>query len=263
MGSEMCIRDSNPHDGSAAHSNTAVRVDSYLWQDVLNTEATVAEFSGHSFIWPEADFVAQINDDKDGKITARLITEGAIGERIISEIDTLAVGDELAIAMFYLSDRGVIKSLKRADERGVSIRLILDPNKDAFGIKKNGIPNRQVANELMNNSNGSTKIRWCNTHGEQCHSKLLLVKRGDSATLLLGSANFTKRNLDNYNLETNVVFTGPADEQLFIDASDFFNRQWHNEKDKFYSISYDTYQDTNLYRTIIYHLKEFTGVSRW
>ena len=165
--------------------------------------------------------------------------------------------------MFYIADRDVIAALKRADKRGVIIRMILDPNKDAFGRKKNGAPNRQVAHELIENSNGNTQIRWCDTHGEQCHSKLMLIRNGDMSVAIQGSANYTKRNLGGYNLETNMVLTGPTNEKIFADISDYFENQWRNEEDKLYSVSYKAYQDTSLYKTIMYRLKEYTGFSRW
>ncbi len=41
------------------------------------------------------------------------------------------------MGMFYLADRQVIKGLLKAAWRGVDIRLILDANKDAFGLEKN------------------------------------------------------------------------------------------------------------------------------
>jgi phosphatidylserine/phosphatidylglycerophosphate/cardiolipin synthase-like enzyme len=37
--------------------------------------------------------------------------------------------------MFYLSERQ-IEALKQAKKRGVDVRMILDPNKDAFGRQK-------------------------------------------------------------------------------------------------------------------------------
>ncbi len=41
------------------------------------------------------------------------------------------------MGMFYLADRQVIKGLLKAAWRGgVDIRLILDANKDAFGLEK-------------------------------------------------------------------------------------------------------------------------------
>lgn len=68
--------------------------------------------------------------------------------------------------MFYFSDRDIINALTNAADRGVNIKILMDPNKDAFGRTKDGTPNRQVASELHKHG---IKIRWCNTYGEQCH----------------------------------------------------------------------------------------------
>lgn len=72
------------------------------------------------------------------------------------------------------------------------VRVLLDPNKDAFGRQKNGIPNRQVASELHA---AGIPIRWCDTHGEQNHSKMIVKYNDQQAELIVGSANFTARNL--------------------------------------------------------------------
>ena len=165
--------------------------------------------------------------------------------------------------MFYIADRDIVEALKRADQKGVTIRMLLDPNKDAFGREKNGTPNRQVAHELIQNSNGNTTIRWCDTHGEQCHSKLLLIETGEQVVMMQGSANYTKRNLQDYNLETNVIITGKKSAQIFNDIEAFFETQWNNEENKFYSTVYETYEDRSTYKTIVCRLKEFTGLSRW
>ncbi len=84
-------------------------------------------------------------------------------------------GDNIDIAMFYLADRAVIESLLAASRRGVAVRVILDPNKDAFGHAKTGIPNQPVASELVAASDGAIHVRWYRTHGEQFHTKLAMI----------------------------------------------------------------------------------------
>ena len=165
--------------------------------------------------------------------------------------------------MFYISDRSIVKALKKADERGVKIRLIFDPNKDAFGREKNGIPNRQVANELIKNSNGNTEIKWCDTHGEQCHSKLAIFKRNENYSLIQGSANLTRRNLENFNLETNVYVAGAPDTPAIQDAVNFFNTNWNNENGQTYTTAYETYADDSFSKNLIYRFTEFTGLSSY
>ena len=165
--------------------------------------------------------------------------------------------------MFYLSDRDLVKALKDADVRGVTIQILLDANKDAFGREKNGIPNRPVAHELMRHTTGNTTIRWCVTAGEQCHSKMLLTATDTTTELLLGSANFTRRNLDNYNLETNIRLIDTGTSSAIQAATDYFNEQWTNADGRVYSTSYDTYGESHLGKRIWYRIGEFTGMSHY
>ena len=58
--------------------------------------------------------------------------------------------------------------------RGVRVNVMLDPNRDAFGRQKDGVPNRPVANELVTASGERIAVRWYRTHGEQFHTKLAL-----------------------------------------------------------------------------------------
>jgi HKD family nuclease len=263
IGFSTLITSANPHDGSSAHSNIAVRVDAELWQAVLTTESAVAGFSDHTFVYPTVEASSETADPEADNLQVQLLTEQAIKDRLLVEIDQTQKDDTIDIVMFYIADRDMVTAIKRADERGVTVRLLLDPNKDAFGREKNGTPNRQVAHELITNSTGNTQVRWCDTHGEQCHSKLLLIKKGKTATLVQGSANYTKRNLDDYNLETNLVLTGTKTQTVFIEASDFFEDQWHNKDEKIYSAGYEKYQDDSKFKTVLYRLKESTGLSRW
>ncbi|MBW2466728.1 MAG: phospholipase, partial [Deltaproteobacteria bacterium] len=143
--------------------------------------------------------------------------------------------------------------------RGAEVRVILDPNKDAFGRKKNGIPNRQVASELVKLG---IPVRWSNTHGEQSHTKMLLAEylHGQSVAIL-GSANFTRRNLNNLNLETDIAVYGPANSSLFVNMKEFINLQWNNKDGIKYSIDYSEYEDSFFYRKLIYRWMEGTGMS--
>ena len=186
-------------------------------------------------------------------VEIQLLTEGAVKSALLAGIDVLEAGDEIDMAMFAIADRHVVNSLSRADSRGVRVRLLLDPSKGAFGQEGNGMPNRQVANELMERSQGNTEIRWCNTNGEQCHSKLIILRRGEITKFFVGSANLTKRNLGNYNLESDALISGRS-EHL---------RQWENETDRTYSVPLSDYQNVSRLQTIRYRVQEFTGLTRW
>lgn len=260
IGMSVLLTSANPHDGSSAHTNTALRVDTGLWQDVVESEKAVVVFSGGTFIEPSN--ITDVSAAKN-EVVAQILTEESIKNSIVNELNNLKSGDSFDMAMFYLSDRDIVQTLKAADDRDVNIRLILDPNKDAFGREKGGVPNRQVAHELMSSSKGNTNIRWCDTHGEQCHTKLLIFKKGDMRTVIQGSANLTRRNIGNYNLEADVLLRGTTNEQLFEQIETFFNTSWNNDNEHTYTTDYTSYQDTRTFKKIIYRFGEFTGISSY
>ena len=160
--------------------------------------------------------------------------------------------------MFYLSERQIIKQLIAAQARGVDVRVLLDPNKDAFGRQKNGIPNRQVASEL---NKAGVKVRWCDTQGEQCHSKMMIKYDAQNSEMILGSANFTARNLKNYNLETDLRVIGTAQQQVFTDARAFFDSSWSNLNGRQISVDYAHYADESIWKYWTYRLMEWSGLS--
>jgi phosphatidylserine/phosphatidylglycerophosphate/cardiolipin synthase-like enzyme len=188
-----------------------------------------------------------------------VITERSVERASLEMIDGARPGDKLDMAMFYLSDRDIIKALKRAAERGVSLRVLLDPNKDAFGRKKNGVPNRPVAHELVD---AGITVRWCDTHGEQCHAKWLMHRGADEqSTMLLGSTNLTRRNLHNLNLETNVILRGSAGAEPLQRGRDWFEERWNNRDKRNYSVDYAQYADERLWPRMLYRIMEATGIS--
>lgn len=256
-GMSVLITSANPHSASSKHSNSAIRIDSALWQDAVQSENAIIEFSGgvaQSF--PD---IPESIDTNEPTIGVQLLTERRIRDAVLKSINALEVGDTIDMAMFYIADRKIVRALKAADERGVSIRLLFDANKDAFGREKNGLPNRQVASELIQNSNGNTEVRWCKTHGEQCHSKLVLLESDSGFEMIIGSANFTRRNLGDYNLETNVRVVSVEKIGAIQDAYDFFETYW---TDKF-SLPYETFRDDSIIKKILYRLSERSGMSRW
>lgn len=250
------ITSANPHDGSSAHSNSAIKVRDFIWSDVVKSEAATAEFSG-------ANFEAKISGvfDENGDVKVKLLTEKKISDSLVNMINGLAKDDNIDMAMFYLSDRKIIKAIKRADKNGVNIRIILDPNKDAFGREKNGVPNRPVADELLKNTKGNTKIKWCDTHGEQCHSKITLIKNSSGYHLLLGSANLTKRNIGNYNLETDVLVESDEKIEAIKRTYEFFDATWENKNGIIYTADYSKYKDESLQKKFLYRWMEKTGMS--
>jgi len=250
------IMSANPHDASAAHSNVALEVRESIAPDLFETERGVASFSDGGLF---QNSIEDPEKETEG-LKIRVLTEASIYRAIVAEIDAATSGDSIRLAMFYLSERHIIDALEAAARRGVKIHMVLDPNKDAFGYEKSGIPNRPVAHELMDDTDGAVKVRWYDTRGEQFHSKMLLVDKDEASIVILGSANYTRRNLRNYNLEFDVILKGGNDAQVFADIRQYFDRIWNN-RDGAYTIGYEAYEDKAFFKTMMYRVQEKFGVS--
>lgn len=251
------VTSGNPHDASSAHGNVALEFSGPAALDLLATERAVAAFSGglpDGIPEPTAP-----GNGAAGSARLQVLTEAAVRDASIAAIDAAGPGDRVDLAMFYLSHRGVIRALVRAAERGVAVRALLDPNRDAFGKRKDGIPNRPVARELVDHG---VAVRWCRTQGEQCHSKLLQVRYADGRSeLIVGSANFTRRNLDDLNLETSVRLAAPIELPAMAEAQAYFERRWSNLSGRLHSLPYPAFAEDSGLRYWRYRLMEFSGLS--
>ncbi len=256
------VTSANPHDASSAHSNVALRFVGGPALDIVESELGVARFSGwEGHILASAPAAARI--DAPNAVQLSFITEQVIRDHLLDAIGTTRNGDAIRIATFYLSDRKVIESLLRAAKRNVTVQLILDPNRDAFGRQKDGVPNRPVANELVTASGGRIEVRWYRTHGEQFHTKLALITHSDRLIASLGSANLTRRNIGNYNLEANVALEMSSGTALAQEMLGYFNRLWTNDgaPGTEFTAPFAVYQDTDSRRYWRYRFMEATGLS--
>jgi HKD family nuclease len=259
------VGSANVHDASSAHSNVALKVTGPAIRPLLESELQIARFSGWNgqlkAVTSEADPPAPPAQTGDGRM--KVLTEGGIRTELLERLDTAGRGDNIDIAMFYVSDRGVIESLLAATHRGVNVRLILDPNKDAFGHAKSGIPNQPVASELVAASDGAIHVRWYRTHGEQFHTKLVMVYGPKLFWLTLGSANLTRRNLADYNLEANLAIELPRRSQMAQQTVDYFETLWSNRASLGieYTADFGYYADPSQLHYWLYRVMEGTGVS--
>ena len=247
------ITSANPHEASSTHSNIGFKIDKLIWQDILMVEESVARFSGGTIQKPNFDFV---REQESGNIQAQILTEGKIRSNLISDIDSTNSGDGIDIGMFYLSDRKIVRALKRASDRDVKIRLILDPNKDAFTREKNGVPNRQTGYELQTYSD-NIEIRWYDTHGEQYHTKMVIIYTKNKVIIYGGSANLTKRNIGDLNLEMNIKIISPEN-NLTSEISDYYEKIWNNQGAN-YTLDFEVYEDSSKHW--LYRFQEWSGLS--
>jgi phosphatidylserine/phosphatidylglycerophosphate/cardiolipin synthase-like enzyme len=262
------VTSANPHDASSMHSNVALRLSGAALAPLLDSELAIAAEAGwrggiQASPAPVAAAPALENMAPENTARVQVLTESEIGAAIVRNFAGARVGDSIDIAMFYLSERNVIQALLAAAKRGVAVRVLLDPNKDAFGRTKNGIPNRSVATELAAASDGAIKVRWFRTHGEQFHSKLVAMRTATEFWFTLGSANLTRRNLENFNLEANIAASVPLNADIATQITAWFDSLWNNRgpPELEYTAEFGAYADPSQSSYWLYRLMEATGLS--
>lgn len=264
------VTSGNPHDASSAHSNVALRFSGRAALDLAESELEVARWSGADLGPGWADMMARSRAiaDRVGPADARIraLTEAAIRDAALDALAGLEAGDEADLAMFYMGHRDLIDALVAAAARGARLRLVLDANRDAFGRTKNGIPNRSVVHELRSRSTRAAErgdgrpieVRWARTAGEQFHTKLLAWRSGGRTGVLLGSANWTRRNLDDFNLEANVEIDVPETAAVAQDVERWFDALWSRPD---LTLPEGAFVDTSWWSAFKYRVMESTGLS--
>jgi phosphatidylserine/phosphatidylglycerophosphate/cardiolipin synthase-like enzyme len=278
----LLVTSFNPADGSAAHSNIAVRTRGAVARHALAAELDCVEWSAarprnrlipegrnlsatldycRAFTAPDAS-----SEPSSDAPRAQWLTEQAIRRKLLAMLDAASAGERVDIAIFYFSDRAVVRAVAAAARRGARVRIIMDANKDAFGREKNGIPNRTVAAELLRSGseNGGVEIRWALTHGEQFHSKAVAIydESGAKSQFLCGSANWTRRNIQNLNLEACICIENAPG--FVREYSEYFDRIWNNASGTLATTDYEQYAESGWslwWKNILYRIQERSGLS--
>ncbi|MGG1629315.1 phospholipase D family protein [Rossellomorea sp. NRS-1567] len=261
------ILSANPHDASGFHSNIGFKVKGEILKEMVKAEKAVAAFSGGNVeAFPtEEDLDQSIKklSPAEASVKAQILTEKKVQTSVVKAMNKANKGDEVWIGMFYLADRDIIDAIGDAADREVEVRLVLDPNQNAFGQEKIGLPNLPIASELHNLDDDHITIRWYNTNKEQYHTKFIYIKGEKESTVIGGSSNYTSRNLDDYNLEENIKIVAPTDSKTMSDIDQYFNRIWNNE-DGTYTVKYEKYQDKlPAFKYVMYILQKIFQVTTY
>ncbi|MBT2583071.1 phospholipase D family protein [Planococcus sp. ISL-109] len=233
---EAIVSSANPHNASGLHANMAFRVSGPVLDDMLEAEEAVSKLSGGPDL-PRAGMPEQTGDYE-----VQYVTERQVLKELLKHIESTEKGDRVHMAMFYISETDVINSLVEAANRGVEVQLILDPNENAFGNEKTGLPNRPVVHGMINDAEESLEVRWYNPVVGQFHTKTVMIRGEEQSVVMGGSANLTERTLMDYNLEADILIKAPTDSELVGELDDYFERLWNNE-DALYTLDVEEYQD--------------------
>ena len=152
-----------------------------------------------------------------GSIDARFLTEGAVQTALLDAIAAARSGDQIGVVVENLSERRIIAALLSAAARGARLQVLLAWNR---------MPNQAVAGELLREGGGRIEVRWCPMETAVSRPKLLLVRHRTDVWMNLGSANFTRRNLGDLNLEAAVELRMPARAAAARAVADYFAQSW-------------------------------------
>lgn len=259
------------HAEAGIQSATALQLAGVAIEPLIESEFALAQFSG----WSDGGAM-QVRAQRlleqqrripviDGidTVRGRVVTEAAIGTTLVERLDAARTGDQVAIAALYLAQRELARALLDAARRGVTVRLLLDPGKDGYGFQHSGVPNREVASELIAASDGAIRVRWYRTHGEQFSPGFVLVQSTDRAWLMVGTADLSRRDLGDFNLAAAGIVDLAVGSAACADALGWFDALWYNRAPggTEYTSDADVYTDASQLRYWQYRLFEATGTA--
>ncbi len=127
---------------------------------------------------------------------------------------------KLRVMMFTFTDDDTVKRVINAHKRGVDVKVILDPNVHAFGLRLMGAPNISTVRQLKK---AGIDVRAYETKpGNQMHIKACMV---DDKHCCFGSTNWTKAGFDTNN-ETFITVTS---KEVAEDFEALFKVDWEEE----------------------------------
>ena len=221
--------------------NVGVELRGRLARDIVASELEIAVWSTDDDRLPGAP---PAENRGVGSIDARFLTEGAISGAVRDSIAMAASGDFIRVAARALGDRAMIHTLRRAAARGAHLQLLLDPRVSS---------NQAVAAELLRTGVGSIDIRW-QAAGTPFGPSMVFVQHGNDTWLDVGSAELTRRALDDLSLEANIELHMPARAAPARAASDSFARAFAS------GVAYASHADESSGTYWRYRMAEATGL---
>jgi hypothetical protein len=257
---------------AALHSASALHITGAALEPLLESEFVVAQFSGWSgggAIQERSQRLAErarhtmMGAGGVDAARARVVSEASIGAALVGRIDVAGRHDSIDIAALYLSQRDLMRALLDAARRGAAVRLLLDPGKDGYGYERSGVPNREVASELVAASDGAVRVRWYRTHGEQFSAGVALIRSAARSWIMVGTAELSRRDLDDFNLAAAFIAELPNSAAASSDALSWFDTLWFNRAagGTEYSSDVDVYADASQLGYWRYRVLEGSGAS--
>jgi hypothetical protein len=183
--------------GGAVSAGLGLEIRGHLAAAIVASELQIAAWSTDDDRLPA---VPPVDSRGVGTIDARFLTEGAIQAALRDVIGIVGSGDSIKIAVQAFGDRQMVDAVVRAAARGARVQLLLDP----------GSPETQAAaGELLREEPGSIEVRW-RARGSRAEAGYAVIQHRSDVWFDVGSANFTRRDLDDLDLAADIELHMPA-----------------------------------------------------
>lgn len=243
------IGSGNLDDASSYNANIAVEIrNKNVTAAMEKATLAVARMSDVSV----KSICSFIPEEGDAQVTT--LFGKHIKKAMIKDIRSLVKGDQVFLGVLFLSDRKLIRALKKAKKRGVKIHILLDRNTGSFGNKKCGLPNQVVAKELLE---CGMNVRFFCTDNEQYHSKMIFINKGESCIAHIGSSNFTRLGFIGAVLEAGVRIEVASTTKFAKDVKKYIETIMEQP------YSCVARPRVKRFQRFLYRLGEWTGLATW
>jgi hypothetical protein len=226
--------------GGAA--SVGVEIRGHLAAAIVASELQIAAWSTDDDRLPAAP---PVDSRGVGTIDARFLTEGAIQAALRDAIAIAGSGDSIKIAVQAFGDRQMVDAVVRAAARGARVQLLLDP----------GSPETQAAaGELLREEPGTIEVRW-RARDSRTEAGYAVIQHRSDVWFDVGSANFTRRGLDDLDLAADIELHMPARAGPARAVADLFAKHWSN------AAAYAAHADESKETYWRYRVAEATGLS--
>ena len=226
--------------GAPVTADAGLEIRGHLARDIVVSELRIAAWSTDDDRLPAAP---PVPGRGVGTIDARFLAEGAILIALRDAISAAGPGDSIKIAVQDFGERQLVNALLRAARRGARVQLVLDS-----GLAGT----RASAGELMNAQTGGIEVRWRTRQTRGAAGYTVIQHRGD-VWVVVGSANFTRRNLGDLDLEADIELHMPARAGPARAAAELFDKEWLSAG------TYAVHDEDSAESYWRYRLAEFTG----
>jgi hypothetical protein len=228
--------------GGAVSAGVGLEIRGHLAAAIVASELQIAAWSTDDDRLPAAP---PVDSRGVGTIDARFLTEGAIQAALRDAIAIAGGGDSIKIAVQAFGDRQMVDAVVRAAARGARVQLLLDP----------GSPETQAAaGELLREEPGAIEVRW-RARDSRTEAGYAVIQHRSDVWFDVGSANFTRRGLDDLDLSADIELHMPARAGPARAVADLFAKQWSN------AAAYAVHADESKETYWRYRVAEATGLS--